>query len=576
MAKDTEGKRFEKQVLRTLQDMGIESYGFHGQIPLQALHPGSQPGGHLEIDIVCLVGNICILIETTTEKNNNSEKIKKFIRHCDLVVDSPLNKRELFSLFDGIPKEKLINFTGISGWYYLYIGKSSELITEHISSDRYPDTDRLHIFNEENWEYFKILERTIKTAARYEFLASIGIKPSDVGDTSVGGTELSKPFLELTNKILFSGQSDVLANLFVVTFKPNELLRIARVLRYQGQPMAISSESATNQQNGGYQRILVPDKLKKIREFIGNNSKVAFPTNLTLVLSNECEKRGENLHIPSKYASIDVIDGQHRLFAYALSSEQIREEARLIATAIKFNTDDTEKINQYAARTFITINSQQTKVKQNLLYLISYDVLGDTSPESIAAKILKECDSRKRLSRIFALSAFIKKNRFGQQPIRIISIVKELARIFKSENLEAIRSTSGSEARELGESEELIQIGVQLLEKYFYQVKNIFSDDWGKADSLLMCANYIGAFLRLLETFVKSKFTVNQIQQELNQIKLNIVENYNEGRSQEHPAVFNPNAFQPPQNGENEEGPKRIPSKKDGIPKIYKFLNENR
>ena len=256
MAKDTEGKRFEKQVLRTLQDMGIESYGFHGQIPLQALHPGSQPGGHLEIDIVCLVGNICILIETTTEKNNNSEKIKKFIRHCDLVVDSPLNKRELFSLFDGIPKEKLINFTGISGWYYLYIGKSSELITEHISSDRYPDTDRLHIFNEENWEYFKILERTIKTAARYEFLASIGIKPSDVGDTSVGGTELSKPFLELTNKILFSGQSDVLANLFVVTFKPNELLRIARVLRYQGQPMAISSESATNQQNGGYQRIL--------------------------------------------------------------------------------------------------------------------------------------------------------------------------------------------------------------------------------------------------------------------------------------------------------------------------------
>lgn len=73
--------------------------------------------------------------------------------------------------------------------------------------------------------------------------------------------------------------------------------------------MAVSSEMSADQQSGGYQRILVPDKLKKIREFVKNDPKVAFPTNLTLVLNSECEKRDSKLHIPSKYASIDVIDG---------------------------------------------------------------------------------------------------------------------------------------------------------------------------------------------------------------------------------------------------------------------------
>ena len=573
MTHDRNGSRFEKQVLKTLKGMGIKCYGEHGQIPLQELYPNSQPGHHLEIDIICFVENICILVETTTQKNRNREKIKKFIRHCQLVEDSLLSPHQLFTLFGGIPEEERSNFTRISDWRYMYIGTSSELITQNISSESYPETDRLHIFNEENWEYLKTLELTIKKAAQYEFLASININPSDIGDASLGGEILTKRCLEITNKTLFSGESDVSADLFVVTFKPEELLRIARVLRYQGQPMAISSGASTG---SGYQRILIPDKLKKIRDFVNNDPKVAFPTNLTLVLSKECKKQDEDLHIPSKYASIDVVDGQHRLFSYALSSDQVRDGALLIATAIKFNTDDEQEINRYAARTFITINSEQTKVKRDLLYLISYDVLGDKSPESIAAKILKECDSRERLSRIFTLRAFIKKNRFGQPPIPIISIVKELARISKPEELEAIHFTLERSGSTFDAPEELIRAGVELLERYFSQISDVFSDDWGEVDSLLMCANYIGAFIRLLATFVDNEFTMKQIEQELRKIKQNIVEKYSEGRAEGHIHVFNPNAFQLPRNGEDEEGLESIPSKKDGIPKIYRFLNANR
>ena len=579
MTQDRRGILFEGQVLKTLRSMGIKCYGKHGQIPLQVLYPSTQPGDHLEIDIVCLIENICILIETTTQTNNNSEKIDKFITHCKLVIDSSLPKHELFSHFEGISDNELFNFNGISDWRYLYIGTSSELITKDLTPKKYPNIDCLQIYNEEHWEYFKILARTTKEGAKFEFLASVDINPSDIGDAALGGEILTKQCLELTNKTLFSGQNDVLADLFVVTFKPKELLRIARVLRYQGQPLAISSESSDNQQSGGYQRILIPDKLKKIREFINNDSQIVFPTNLTLVLNSECEVHNSKLHIPSKYASIDVIGGQHRLFSYASSSERIQDEALLIATAIKFNTCDTQQISKYAAQTFITINSEQTKVKRDLIYLISYDVLDDKTPESIAAKILKMCDSKPNgiLTGIFALRAFIKKNKLNQTPIPIISIVRELARIFKTENLKKIRFALGRQTEDLNESKFPIQIGRQLLEHYFSQVKYVFPDDWENVDSLLMCTKYIGAFIKLLETFIEDRLTIQEMHEELREVKQNIIQKYSKGRIDGQQLVFAPGAFHSYTDVEGVEVNKPLLSKKAGsIEQIYKLLNESR
>ena len=144
------------------------------------------------------------------------------------------------------------------------------------------------------------------------------------------------------------------------------------------------------------------------------NSDITFPTNLTLVLSKECKIHGNKLNIPAKYAAIDMIDGQHRLFSYTLSDEQTRRNAKLIVTAIKFHTKKSKIINRYAAQTFITINREQTKVKRELILLISYDVLNEKTPEAIAAKTLKKCDDKPNgvLERVFAIRAFIKKNQF--------------------------------------------------------------------------------------------------------------------------------------------------------------------
>ena len=579
MAQDGKGKRFENEVLKTLQDMGIESYGSHSQIPLQELYPEVGPGHNFEIDIVSLVSGICILIETTTQEKRNHQKIERFIQKCERIRKCKLDKRDLFSCFSGIPKEKLPRFTGISDWRYLYIGTSNELSTPDSSSNNYPNTiDRLEIFHEANWEYFKTLTRSIKQTSRYEFFAALKIDPTDLNDPVLGDHLPPRRCLELTNITLGSGQ--VQASLAVAIFTPDELLRITRVSRYQGQPLTVSTGSSRSTENyskkkkSGYQRLLSHEKLGKIADFVNNNPDVTFPTNLTLVLSNECKVHEEKLYIPAKYASIDMIDGQHRLFSYTLSdNEQVRSNAKLIATCIKFHTEKPEEINQYAAQTFITINREQTKVKRELILLISYDVLDEKTPEAIAAKILKKCDDKPNgvLERVFAIRAFIKKNQFDQRPIPIISVVGELARISKLENLKAIKSILGDQTEDAEDSETLIQATTTLLEHYFSLVKDVFEGDWGNPNSLLMCAKYFGAFIRLLETFTttEDQLTLEKIKTELENIKRNILDKYNKGRSSNPNLVFDPDAYCASR--------ENLPSKRGGsIKDIHDLLNENR
>ena len=580
MAKDKKGQRFEREVMKTLKGMGIECYGSHGQIQLRNLYPKESPSGHIEIDIICLEKGVCILIETTTERSKPSRKIKRFIRHCKLINECQLEKLELFSHFQGIPEDKLPNFTGVTTWRYLYVGTSSELTIQKISPKDFPETDCLQIFDEENWEYFKNLERAIKSTAKYEFFASQKISPRDLKDSALGASLPPRKCLELTNVSLGSGQAR--ATIVVAIFTPDELLQVARVARYQGQPLTVSAKRSTSIDNStpktssGYQRLLSHQKLENLAGFIDDNSSITFPTNLTLVLSKECKIDENGLHIPFEYASIDVIDGQHRLFSYTLSdNEQVRRESKLIVTAIKFNTNDSEKINRYAAQTFITINREQTKVKRDLILLISYDVLDVKTPESVAAKVLKTCDSKHNgvLARIFAIKAFIKKNQFDQTPIPIISVIEELARISKLENLNAIRNTLGERIGDTEENEETYEILIQnvgtLLESYFSQVESVFSKDWGNGDSLLMCAKYIGAFIRLLGTLVDKQFTLEQVEAELYKIRHNILTTYDKGRVKGSTVVFYPGAYHSAQ--------KNLPSKRGGsVKEIHELLNFSR
>lgn len=505
---------------------------------VSSLQPGTTTGENLEIDLLLVIGKCAVLVETTRQQDGNSDKIKRFIRHSELVRTSPVAMRTRFELLGDLPTQVLDSLAAITEWRYLYIGTSNELSDDQITPQRYPETDRLSIFNGENWQYLRELSRLIGKFSQYEFLAAINIGPSELEDASLGGGNLTKPAMETTNRTVAPNTGN--ADLYLLVFKPIELLKVGRVLRYRGQPIAIESEDA----GAGYQRILISDKLKLIADFISGSTNVAFPSTLTAVLSSDCtvvqdtddDSGIREVVIPQEYAAIDIIDGQHRLFAYAQETiqEEVRESDRLLVTAIKFRTHDSQEINQNAARTFVSINSTHTRVKKALIDMISYDVLGETSTRAIAAKVLLECTKRpnKALSRIFKTSEFTMVNHGEIPPIPTVLVVDELSRYLnlkqyrQNEQIVELERTFDCSIEELEEASHLVKKGIEVLERYFSAVRRVFPKDWRNQGSRMMCAKYLGGFIRLLRSFTEEGLTFDQMEARLMTIRAKVVENY--------------------------------------------------
>ena len=530
----TPGERFEADVRRVLSTgLGLTCHPLNKNVQVSCLYPGSTPGEDLEIDLLAVVGKCAVLVETTLQKSNNSNKIKRFIRHSDLVRNSPKSMRERFQLLGDLPSDVLDNLDAVTEWRYLYIGTSNEMIDRDLTPDKYPETTKLSIFNGEYWQYLKELSRLIGRFSQYELLAAIDIGPSEMEDASLGEENLKKPAMESTNRTVAPNTGR--ADLYLLLFRPIELLKLGRALRYRGQPIAIESEDA------GYQRILIPDKLRSIAKFIGDSTNVVFPSTLTVVLSSECQVEDAGLGpavrrliIPKKYAAIDIIDGQHRLFAYARDDveEVVRENDVLLVTAIKFLTQDDEAINRNAARTFVSINSTHTRVKKALIDMISYDVLGDTSTRAVAAKVLMECTRRpnKALSRVFKTSEFSTASIDEPPPIPTVLVVDELSRYLNISQYEPDKAerTFGCSIDDLGEASSLVEKGIEVLEKYFSAVRRSFPNDWRSPRSRMMCAKYLGGLIRLLLTFTKQGLTMDQIESRLAAIRDEVVAKFHE------------------------------------------------
>ena len=530
--------RFQADVRRVFcKQLNLVCHSLNKNVPISSLHPETASGENLEIDLLVVIGKCVILVETTRQKNKNRSKISRFIRHSELVRMSPLDMRGRFKLLGDLPKAVLDNLDAVTEWRYLYIGTSTELIDKELTPQKYPDTDKLSIFNGENWQYLRELSRLIGRFAQYEFLAAINVGPAEMEDASLGGGRLVKLATETTNRVVAPDTGN--ADLYLLSFRPNELLKVGRVLRYRGQPIAIESEDA----GAGYQRILIPEKLKSIATFISGNTRAAFPSTLTVVLSANCmveatggESGARNVVIPQEYASIDVIDGQHRLFAYAQDNvpEEVRETNRLLVTAIKFGTEDAQEINRNAAQTFVSINSTHTRVKKALIDMISYDVLGETSTRAIAAKILLDCTRRpnKALSRIFRTSEFTMVSKEELPPIPTVLVVDELTRYFNVEQYRqngkraALERTFDCSIEELEEPGVLVEKGTVILERYFSVVKRVFPRDWGNRKSRMMCAKYLGGFVRLLRTFTEHGLTMEQIEGRLGAMRIEIVRKF--------------------------------------------------
>ncbi len=190
-------------------------------------------------------------------------------------------------------------------------------------------------------KYYLYLLSVIGKYLRYEFESFLEIN------------EEEKPKVVHAIKVNMSGQT-----VYVFELTVEEVLKTCYVFRKK----EVLDE--------GYQRILNKKKLKNINDFIGLGKASLFPNSILINLHNNIiDPKPANQDIvkfeyPMKSGSYNIIDGQHRVYGYCRSGQDLSQNKLIV---VGFD-DVPEKENEI--RFFLKINRTQSKINPALLSLL--------------------------------------------------------------------------------------------------------------------------------------------------------------------------------------------------------------
>lgn len=212
------------------------------------------------------------------------------------------------------------------------------------------------LFDDAMVNYYSDLVRHIGSAAKYQLLGNL------FANQKIQNMECKVPAIE--GKM---GKHKY----YSFSIEPERLLKIGYVLHHN---------KAHNNMMPAYQRIIKRKRLNEVKKFINNGGY--FPNSIiisidsngkdlqfdqsSLKVDNAISKIGV-LHLPQKYRSAYIIDGQHRLYGYSDSKHATDNCIPVVAFV------DLEKEEQ--VQLFMDINEHQKSVPKTLRVTLDSDVL---------------------------------------------------------------------------------------------------------------------------------------------------------------------------------------------------------
>lgn len=229
----------------------------------------------------------------------------------------------------------------------------------------------IHIFNDYDIDYYKQLVSHLGSAARYQLAAQL------FTDQEI--TNLSRTVA--ANRGSMGGKP-----FYTFLIDPAHLLKISYISHKRpGDVGALDT----------YQRMLSKKRLKEVADYIDSGGK--FPTNIVVNIKSSKglkydlkEVIGDSsfgsLALPKKYGSCWIIDGQHRLYAYAVAAKD--KGATVTVLAFVGLTP------QEQASLFVDINDKQKRVPKTLLVDIFSDLYASSNdPDerliALSSKVVK-------------------------------------------------------------------------------------------------------------------------------------------------------------------------------------------
>jgi DNA sulfur modification protein DndB len=355
---------------------------------------------------------------------------------------------------------------------------------------------RIIVLADTEINYYSKLTAHLKGAAKYQFLSHL------FADQEITGLELSVPATR-------GGAGKRIFYNFLM--RPSELLKVAYV-----------SHKASRDEDDlkSYQRNLQPKRLKDIGAFVDDNGQ--FPTNIVINIKSkkglrfeEREKVGDAsfgvLHLPPRYASCWIIDGQHRLYGYAHSERAKNKGDKTILPILAYdNLPVTEE-----AKLFVDINCKQVKVTKGLL-LELYSNLRWDSPifderiDAVSTRVVAALDMKPN-SPFHDRLLFSSNNKSHFRCLTLTSFTDGL----KGQKFFGRESHHGPffESR-TNSLEASMKKAIELLTIYFNCFRNGASENWGLGDSkggFLCTNNGVRALLVVLKEILNHISSINNV-----------------------------------------------------------------
>jgi len=476
----THDRHFEDRVWALMYRMGFKNLSGQGGAYL-LVNSDEPKGPDNQIDVVAIDDEVAFAIEC-----KSSEKPRKFADFSkDLAKHVALRDRFTIAVRNQFNSEN--KRPSIFAFWTSGISASDNDRTR-------AEAERVPILDGKDLEYYEQLANQIGPAARFQFLADL------LGGRSVPGLEITVPAI----RSRMAG-----GNAYTFCVSPEYLLKIAFVShRAKGKPSDIDA----------YQRLLKRSRLKSIRQYITDGG--IFPTNIVVNIAERrwlTFERGKQetdskesifgwLKIRPAYRVAWIIDGQHRLFAYA--NHPLARKS-LVSVMAFVGLEPSEQ-----ARLFVDINAQQRKVKQSLLQELYAELHWDAEePEvrvqAILSKVIQALDTE-------VISPFhgrVLKADDTRSDVRCVSLTSVFHAMERG-NFFIARMRKG-EVIEYGplwavDSQATLKRTIALLVGYFEIIRSEASDLWTKGsgeggglamnDGVTVCVNVLRSIFHHLQT----------------------------------------------------------------------------
>ncbi len=349
-------KGFEDRVWSCFAKMGFTF--MNGETSLKLIYTEKESIPGRQLDVFACDKETVIIIEC-----KSAEEIKK--RSLQLIINDFITvKRGSYQFIQKLflNEKRKVKF----------ILATNNIILSDNDRERLK-AEQIEHFNQDDINYYEQLNDRLGLASKYQLLGRL-FKNQEIP--------------QLENRVPAIRGEMGGYTYFSFSLEPEKILKIGYILH----------RTETNSENDGYQRMVTKGRLKEIEAFLDNDENPGFfPNSIIVNISTDKEeplyydqlKSSHDskvaspvvLHLPKKYHSAFIIDGQHRLYGYANSIWKFKNSIPVVA----FENLPPEK----QVELFVQINSKQKPVTKNLLITIVADLLWNSDKPKDALTSVK-------------------------------------------------------------------------------------------------------------------------------------------------------------------------------------------